>query len=251
MTDSYSAPFGPPDKKASSLGHFPSARWEFDGTVAKVFDDMLARSVPQIGVMREVIGRFGNALIQPGTDIVDLGCACGDSMAAFIAGREKSNRFVGVDRSGPMLVEAGRRFETLISTGTVELRDLDLRLEYPDVRASLTLSVLTLQFVPLEYRYRVLSQIRAHTTAVGGLVLVEKILGDSPETDALLVDQYHGHKRAMGYSQEEIDSKRHALEGVLVPLTSTWNEHLLRSAGFRCIECIWRYMNFCAWVAIA
>jgi hypothetical protein len=85
-------------ENSNSLGHFPGDRWEFDESVARVFDDMLARSIPQIGLMREITDRFGSALIQPYTDVVDLGCACGDSMAVFIAGREKMNRFVGIDR---------------------------------------------------------------------------------------------------------------------------------------------------------
>jgi tRNA (cmo5U34)-methyltransferase len=240
-----------PDETVSSLGHFPGTHWEFDESVAKVFDDMLARSIPQIASMREVVVRFGGALIQPNTDILDLGCACGDSISGLIAGHEKSNRFVGIDRSKPMLLEASRRFQKFIDAGTMEFHEMDLRVGYPSVHASLTLCVLTLQFVPVECRYRVLSEIRAHTTDGGGLILVEKILGVDPITDALLVDQYYAYKRAMGYSQEEIDSKRRALEGVLAPLTATWNEDLLRSAGFRHIECIWRCMNFCGWVAIA
>jgi tRNA (cmo5U34)-methyltransferase len=234
-----------------SLGHFPGPHWEFDEAVAKVFDDMLARSIPQIAPMREVVARFGGALIQPKTDVVDLGCACGDSLSGFIAGHETSNRFVGIDRSRPMLMEASRRFQELIDARRMELREMDLRVEYPDVRASLTLCILTLQFVPIELRYRVLSQARAHTVDGGGLILVEKILGADPVTDRLLVDVYYMHKRAMGYSQQEIDSKRRALEGVLVPVTASWNEAMLLNTGFRHIECIWRCMNFCGWVAIA
>jgi len=34
-------------------------------------------------------------------------------------------------------------------------------------------------------------------------------------------------KRKAGYSQEEIDRTRYALEGVLVPMTARWNEALL------------------------
>ncbi len=41
-----------------------------------------------------------------------------------------------------------------------------------------------------------------------------------------------------------------ALEGVQVPVTAKWNEDLLRAAGFRNVECYWRWMNFAAWVAV-
>jgi len=28
------------------------------------------------------------------------------------------------------------------------------------------------------------------------------------------------------------------------------NEQMLSAAGFKYIECFWRYLNFCGWVAI-
>jgi hypothetical protein len=40
-----------------------------------------------------------------------------------------------------------------------------------------------------------------------------------------------------------------ALEGVLVPVTADWNVQLLRSAGFRRVECHWRRFCFAAWIA--
>lgn len=39
-------------------------------------------------------------------------------------------------------------------------------------------------------------------------------------------------------------------EGVQVPVTASWNVDLLRSAGFRQIECYWRWCNFAAWVGV-
>jgi tRNA (cmo5U34)-methyltransferase len=53
-----------------------------------------------------------------------------------------------------------------------------------------------------------------------------------------------------GYTEEEINSKRIALEGVLVPVTANWNEQLLRDAGFTQVECFWRNLNFAGWIAI-
>ena len=55
---------------------------------------------------------------------------------------------------------------------------------------------------------------------------------------------------AAGLYTEEIERKRLALEGVLVPMTAHWNEDLLRQAGFQQVECFWRYLNFAGWLAI-
>jgi tRNA (cmo5U34)-methyltransferase len=233
----------------SSLGHTPAERWEFDESVTGVFDDMLRRSIPQLEVMRDLVFQIGTRFVQPETEIVDLGCARGDAMDQFIQSHQQTNRFVGVEVSGPMLAAARNRFRPLIESGVVDLRDDDLRIAYPSVRASLTLCVLTLQFVPLEYRLRVLEDAFKQTVSGGAFVLVEKILGADAQMDRLFVELYYRHKRAMGYTQEEIDRKRLSLEGVLVPVTAAWNEDLLRSAGFRRIECFWRCLNFCGWIA--
>jgi len=72
-------------KRASSLGHMPTkARWEFDESVADVFDDMLRRSIPQYEVMRAAVNEVARRLAKPGTDIIDLGCSRGETLAPLI-----------------------------------------------------------------------------------------------------------------------------------------------------------------------
>ena len=83
-----------------------------------------------------------------------------------------------------------------------------------------------------------------------GEILVEKVLGKSADLDRALVDVYYDFKRRMGYTQEEIDRKRLSLEGVLVPVTAEWNEELLHGAGFARVDCVWRWSNFAAWLAV-
>jgi len=234
----------------SSVGHMPGDRWLFDESVTEVFDDMLARSIPHLDQMRAVVLQAGSRFVQPGTDIVDLGCARGEAMAPLVEQFGRDNRFVGVEVSAPMLAACRERFEPFIHSGTVEIRDDDLRSSYPRVHASVTLCVLTLQFIPIEHRFRVLADAYKHTANGGAFLLVEKVLGANAQADNMLVECYHAYKRKMGYTQEEIDRKRLSLEGVLVPITAHWNEELLRGAGFHHVECIWRYLNFCAWIAV-
>lgn len=233
----------------SSLGHVPTDRWKFDESVALVFEDMLKRSIPQIDEMRDLVFQTATRFVLPRTDIVDLGCARGDAMAPLIEKYSRGNHFVGIEVSSAMLTECRRRFKSMLDSGLVEIRGDDLRTCYPDVKASVTLCVLTLQFIPIEYRPRVLANAFAHTVEGGILLLIEKVIGTDAQTDKLFVDLYHAHKRSMGYSQEEIDRKRLSLEGVLVPVTAAWNEDLLRGAGFKHVECFWRFLNFCGWIA--
>lgn len=57
-------------------------------------------------------------------------------------------------------------------------------------------------------------------------------------------------KKENKYTEEQIVNKRKSLEGVLVPLTSERNTELLKNAGFKNVDCFWRYLNFCGWIAI-
>jgi len=228
----------------------PGAKWEFDESVTDAFGDMLARSIPQYDVMRKACFDLACKYRTRKTDIVDLGCSRGEAMAELIDKFGAQNRFIGVEVSPPMLEAARNRFSGLINTGIVDIKDLDLRKEYPATGASVTLAVLVVQFVPIEYRLKLLRTIWENTNPGGALIFVEKVLGASADLDAVMVETYYGLKSANGYSQEQIERKRLSLEGVLVPVTAKWNEELLKMSGFTQVDCFWRWMNFAGWIAV-
>jgi tRNA (cmo5U34)-methyltransferase len=231
----------------------PNGRWEFDEDVTAVFDDMLARSIPQYEVMRQAVLDVSVPFQQGATDIVDLGCSRGEAIAPFVDKFGAHNRYFLCDVSEPMLETVRARFHGYImgpTQGLMRVEKMDLREEYPPVAACITLSVLTMQFTPIEHRQRIVRDVWRHTLPGGAFVLVEKVLGATAELDSLMVDVYYNHKRAKGYTEDQIQRKRMSLEGVLVPVTAAWNEELLRMAGFRYIDCFWRWMNFAGWIAV-
>lgn len=235
------------EKKDSVL---PGEKWAFDGDVTNVFDDMLARSIPQYVEMRRLCFTLGSRFVQPKTSIVDLGCSRGEALAPFVDKFGANNRFVGVEVSEPMIDAARTRYEGYINCGVVDVRHLDLRSAYPSDISSLTLCVLTLQFTPIEYRQQIVRNIFKQTISGGALVLVEKTIGATADIDSLFVDRYLDMKRENGYTEEQIQRKKMSLEGVLVPVTARWNEELLSAAGFRQIDCFWRWLNFAGWLAV-
>lgn len=229
----------------------PEGKWTFDAGVTDVFDDMLARSIPDYEAMRAITSRLGAYFVIPGRDVVDVGCSRGEALVPFVRERPAAwerTRFIGLEISEPMLHAARQRFQ---ADEGVEIRCWDIRHGLPpDVRPSLVLSILTLQFTPIEYRQQILSAIESSLSDGGALVLVEKVLGADALLDRLQVENYLRMKEENGYSHEEIVRKKAALEGVLVPVTARMNEDLLRHAGFAHIECIWRWGNFAGWLAV-
>jgi tRNA (cmo5U34)-methyltransferase len=230
----------------------PAGKWTFDAEVTRVFDDMLARSIPQYEVIRQAAFDVACRYVQPQTSIVDLGCSRGEALAPFLERFGAQNRYVGVETSPPMLEAARERFRGYIACAVAEVRDHDLRRGFPAVAPapSVVLSVLTLQFVPIEYRQSLVRGAYRALTPGGCLILVEKVLGATADLDEAMTALYRDLKADHGYSREEIDRKRFSLEGVLVPVTARWNEDFLTTAGFRQIDCFWRWMTFAGWVAV-
>ena len=237
-------------------------RWEFDEEVTRVFDDMLARSIPQYQTMRGLVSDLTWSTVskplllgRPAV-VADLGSSRGETIASILAsdtgrafGIDPALRWEGYEVSEPMLEAARERFadRTDVTIMRHDLRDGFHRLG--GVGFTVVTSILTLMFVPIEYRLSLLADIRKALVPGGRLILVEKVLGASAEIDSLLVSVYYDWKRRAGYTDEEIERKRLSLEGVLVPLPATTTEDLLRRSGFSEVDVFWRTLNFCGWIA--
>lgn len=222
----------------------PGEKWEFDEKVTAVFDDMLERSIPEYPVMRSLVEKIGAHYVRVGKTIVDIGCSNGNAIAPFVSRFAEDCNFLLCDVSAPMLEKCRERF------GNLDIRDYDITQGLPETDACLVLSILTIQFTPIEYRQKIVSSIYDRLCDGGAFIFVEKVLGNTNELDDLMVAEYYGIKSENAYTQEQIATKRKSLEGVLVPITAKWNEDLLRSAGFRKIDCFWRCLNFAGWIAI-
>ena len=116
----------PEKTEHSSLGHEPGQRWSFDESVTRVFTDMLQRSIPQYGEMRHLVFELGRRFVQPGTDVVDLGCSRGDALAPLVSHFGDQCRYVGLEMSQSMLAAARSRFASQIEQGIVSIREHDL-----------------------------------------------------------------------------------------------------------------------------
>jgi len=235
----------------TSIGHMPQReKWEFDESVTGCFDHMLRRSIPQYDVMRKAVVDVAAHAVWEGGTIVDLGCSRGDALWSFFEIYRERCRYVGVEISEPMLAAAREKFGPVVQQrGIVDIRQMDLRSEFPEDRACVILAVLTIQFTPIEYRLQILRRAYEQLRDGGAFVFVEKVIGSSAGIDDVLKSVDHGMKLRNGYTQEQVDRKKHSLEGVLVPVTAAWNEDMLRSAGFDQVDCFWRWMNFAGWVA--
>ena len=222
--------------------------WKFDSQVTEVFDDMLKRSIPGFNVMREITTSIAAKFAISETYILDLGCSKGGAIANLVEVLDESYKFRGIEISEPMRLEAQERFKD--SKSRVEIIDMDLRINFPKDPTSVVLSVLTLQFIPIEYRQKIVKQVYDCLIPGGAFILVEKVLGSDAVINEILVKEYYDLKGKNGYTEEQINTKRRSLEGILVPVTAKWNEEILAKSGFQSVDSFWRNLNFVGWVAI-
>ena len=236
----------------------PSDKWVFDKTVTDCFENMLERSIPQYKVMRNCVTdlAFDAITAKPRKQtfqILDLGCSNGLMLESLVSKFEQYELehygyYTGVDVSEPMLDNARARFA---ENSCVKILNLDLRESFPVGHYDCITSVLTLQFVPINYRQDIIQRVYDNLASVNGtFLMVEKVLGNSAQLNNLFVSNYHRYKEQHGYSKEQIERKKLSLEGVLVPVTNDWNIELLKQAGFRQVDVFWRWMNFVGYIAI-
>lgn len=223
--------------------------FRFDAEVARVFADMIARSVPgyaeAVALSGWLAGRYG----RDDTRVYDLGCSLGATLfacARALSGRRI--RLTGIDASAPMIDRcrqrlAGQRLDPQPDLQRADLREVDFE------PASVVILNWTLQFIPLAERDALIERIASALVPGGVLILSEKMIDPDPRAQAELEQLHLAFKRAQGYSEMEIAAKRSGIENVLVPETPDAHRDRLEAAGLEPVVCVARSLNFATLLA--
>ena len=231
-----------------------SEPFRFNENVARVFPDMLQRSIPGYAASIEGIGSLAARYVRPGTTCYDLGCSLGAATLAMRHGiAEPCCRVVAIDTSTAMIE---RCRELIAEDDRLNGPETQVDIAHHDIReahianASMVVLNYTLQFVAPQDRDALVQRIYDGLNEGGLLVLSEKVVDDDAHMEELLVDLHHEHKRRNHYSEMEVARKRSALENVLVPETVSQHRARLERAGFS-HSAVWlRYFNFVSIIAI-
>jgi tRNA (cmo5U34)-methyltransferase len=221
--------------------------FKFDENVARVFRDMISRSVPGYELLLHIIGLYANVFAQPRSNIYDLGCSLGEVsqiMAEQTGGLDCA--VIAVDNSPAMIKRCRQRYAK-----TVNIEWLCEDIQKVDIdNASLVVLNLTLQFIEQDKRQRMINKIYQGLNQGGVLVLSEKVLLDDNLENDRMVQLYQAFKKTEGYSDLEISQKRTALENVLVSDHQSVHHQRLQEAGFSEIYQYFRAFNFVSYLAI-
>lgn len=239
-----------------ATGSYPMP-FEFNVEVAKVFDDMVSRSVPLYGetiailenIVQNIVHR--RKVLQPKAGpgvVVDVGCSTGTTLAAIANILPAGWTLIGMDPSGAMLNKAEEKLKSARSRHHVVLEERKVQ-EGAFPAADLVIMNYTLQFLPVADRQPLLREIHRTLHSGGMLFLSEKVRFPASFRQELVTRLYEDFKRAHGYSESEIARKKEALENILVPLTIAEHEEALLQSGFTHVSMLSLWLNFCTWLA--
>lgn len=222
----------------------------FDKNVSAVFEDMIDRSVPGYRTLIANIGPIAKYFLQSDTNCYDLGCSHGAAtLSIYNAISDRSIQFLAIDNAPAMIEKCRQNISKQQASASIrtQLSDIqDIKIE----NASFVLLNLTLQFVPLEQRQRVIEGIYQGLNKGGACLLTEKVVAADPETDRLLQELHENFKSANDYSQLEISQKRKALENVLLRESIASHQQRFYDAGFTLVTSWFQCMNFVSMIAV-
>jgi len=228
--------------------------FRFNDEVARVFPDMLRRSIPGYAASLEAIGSLAARYVKQGTLCYDLGCSLGAASIVMRQGiRAADCRIVAVDNA-PAMVSRCREIVEEDRTRSPERTPIEVVegdvLDTELANASMVVLNYTLQFLAVDNRDEMIRKVFDALIDGGVLMLSEKVVDPDLAMEALLVDLHHEHKRRNDYSALEISRKRAALENVLIPETVKDHRDRLMRSGFSSAAVWLRYFNFVSIIAI-
>ena len=220
-------------------------QFEFDNEVADVFDDMIDRSVP---FYKENLNLSINILknyLNDNDKILDLGSSTG-TFLINLAKLNKNLNLIGIDNSFAMIQKAQKKAKAFGVDITFLEEDF---LDYEFTKNKLISANYTIQFVRPIKREKLISKIYNSLEDDGIFLMSEKLISEDKKLNKILIDEYYNYKKEKGYSEYEIAKKREALENVLIPYSELENYEMLKNAGFKHIEVIFRWCNFATFLA--
>jgi len=226
--------------------------FEFNESVAHVFDDMAERSIPFYKEVQKMVTTLALTYFQEGSVIYDLGSSTATTISLLSQGMKdheiEDYRIVGIDSSAAMCREAEIKLDSIqADRKKITIKEGDL-FDLPIENASVVIMNYTLQFIDPLKREKLIRHIYKGLRHNGILLVSDKMVQSHTDTSRIFVENYYDMKRSNGYSELEISQKREALENVLIPYSVKEEVGLFRHCGFEAVDMFFTWYNFSSFI---
>jgi len=214
---------------------------------AMTFDRHIGDSIPGYANLVKRVLRDSRRFIQPHTNVYDLGCSSGRTLAK-ISRLNSSSRdgvtYIGIDREPSFEMFWRRHRAPGLTFGTADARTC------PMESASLVISQFMVQFIPPVDKRALLRRIHDSLVEGGALLIAEKTLAGTARMQDVVTFSYYDHKLERGFSPGQIIEKERALRGQMTCMSEAELREALKQAGFAEIERVWGEAPFAAFLAL-
>ena len=219
--------------------------WSFDDSVSRIFDDHILSSVPFYKEAHDLIVKTSDYFLANGDKFIELGCSTG-RLTQSIAKRhlKKSIKFIGIDNQKSMIDMAinnnkDERVEFLLEN-----------ILESNFKSTFIVSAFTIQFIRPKSRQFLINKIYGEMEWGGGFCFFEKVRGSDARFQDILNSIHWEWKIENGHTEEDIIKKWRSLKRVMEPFSDFGNQDMLKRAGFKDIETIWKWGPFQGYLAI-
>jgi tRNA (cmo5U34)-methyltransferase len=164
-----------------------SKPFEFDKSVATVFDDMISRSVPFYHQALDLSVEFALGFLQDGDRVVDLGCSTATTLIELHNKSLVELELIGIDNSQSMIQQATKKITAYNMDIKLILEDI---MNYDINNSKVVISNYTLQFIEPKYRIKLLKNIFKGLKNNGVFIFSEKLKSKDTLLDSMMTKIY-------------------------------------------------------------
>ena len=224
--------------------------WQFTPEVVDAFDTHVEQSVPFYAEIQALAAEVCDWLAPAGSTIADLGCATGTTVERITRRHPERGYCLHLyDASDEMLDQAAKKLAGAGAEVVCHLGRLEDGLDHQ--QASLTLALVTLQFLDPRDRIAVLDRARQCSRQGGALLVAEKLALVDARWHEIAGAVSHDRKSARGITDQAIRAKERALRGVLIPAADADYRAWLAATGWQSAETLFRWHSWVVYGAFA
>ncbi|MCI2852873.1 methyltransferase domain-containing protein [Staphylococcus hominis] len=221
-------------------------QWTFKSEqTANKFNEHVEKSVPFYKEIHKIVKIIGGFFVEDDTNVYDIGSSTGNLLKGMNNILKRNANYIGIDNSIYMNQVAMND----VDSDNIKIISEDVQ-DFKFTNASYITSILTLQFINIEDREKILKNVYQGLNKGGAFILVEKVNGEFVQSHEIMNQIYHDFKLENGLTYEEVIKKSQSIRGVLKPLTLKQNKRMLEEAGFKDIDTWFKWNNFVGIIAV-
>jgi tRNA (cmo5U34)-methyltransferase len=190
--------------------------WTFDSEeITTKFDSHVREQLPWYDMVTETVAFITRNYLTSQNQVVDIGCSTGNMIDKLLPLlKDRDAEILGFESSKSMFDFAERKYE---DEDCVDIEYGDITEEYIP-HAQVYILFLTLMFIPIDRRKKLLNGIRERCKKGGAIIVVDKINDHGGYFSTVLKRLTWHFKILQGAKPEDIVGKEIELCGVQIPI---------------------------------